>query len=59
VGYDDQPDELSLRSKLATWAAILIVFVGIPVAFFLWMTSVPGESVTVEALRPMIVDLAR
>lgn len=49
MAYDD---ELSLKSRLATGIAILVIFVGLPVAFFLWMTSVPGESVTGALPQP-------
>lgn len=37
-------DELSLRARLSVWAVIVLIIVGLPVAAFLWMTSVPGES---------------
>ena len=35
---------LSLAGRLKLWAVILTVLVGLPVALFLWMTSVPGRS---------------
>uniref|UniRef100_UPI0025CC0407 M20/M25/M40 family metallo-hydrolase n=1 Tax=Sphingomonas sp. TaxID=28214 RepID=UPI0025CC0407 len=40
----EQSDELPTRTRLKIWAAILFVFVGLPVSLFLWMTSVPGQS---------------
>lgn len=33
-----------MLSRAAPWLATLFVFVGLPVATFLWMTSVPGDS---------------
>jgi hypothetical protein len=44
MAYDEDADRLTVRAKLATLAAILFVLLGVPTAFFLWMTSVPGTS---------------
>jgi len=41
---NDDSGNLSLGARLKVWAAILSVFIGLPLAIFLWMTSVPGVS---------------
>lgn len=46
MAYNDQAEDLSLGTKIVTWLAILGLLIGFPTGFFLWMTSVPGESVT-------------
>ena len=58
MANDESTSRLSARGKLATLAAILLVLLGVPTAFFLWITSVPGVSSSETISRPTSPEAA-
>lgn len=52
MAYDDQAENLPLRTKIVTWLAIVGIMFGFPTGFFLWMTSVPGQSFAGSPIEP-------